>query len=590
MRFIRGKQMPLNNHKGKNNKLGVMEVACACDDSYLPHAATMLCSLLENTPGPIRIHFLHGQINWMKILQLARFIRNMGAGFEDHPITDDAIHKLVTVGHFSSATYYRLLLPDILPITLNKVLYLDCDLIIRKPIDTLWNYDLGNSLFGAVEDMVPDEHKIQLGMLPDAPYFNSGVMLFNLKEWRKRAFNKNVIELIFNHPNQFPFVDQDGLNISAGGDWTSLPKTWNVLHQYFFVPGYRARYADVIADPAIVHFTGEGQGLKPWQIGKYRHPYSLEYHKYRYLTPWNRYKHEDSVKKTIKQVIKKDVKKVLRRLSTNKLIYRINNYIYRTADFIRLSGWHKTKKLFRHPYSMTIDEIKMLFPGETVLAGPFVDMRYINTENIGSTISPKLLGTYEIELGDIIEEICSGHYSTIVDIGCAEGYYAVGFALRIPGLKMYAYDIDPKARGLCREMAETNGVADRVEISDFFTMRSLQTITPKENGLIFCDCEGAEEDIFYNDGANFNKLIKNFDLLIEIHDFNRPRVSGYIHDLFSTSHDVQVVYSVPDSMRPIVFGCPVFTDEKRDLQVKLMAELRTGIMQWFYLKRKNLPI
>ena len=74
-----------------------------------------------------------------------------------------------------------------------------------------------------------------------------------------------------------------------------------------------------------------------------------------------------------------------------------------------------------------------------VLYGPFKGMTYPDSTSIGSVWLPKMLGIYESELHDILEEICSKNYSTIINIGAGEGYYAVGLALRIPTSMIYAF-------------------------------------------------------------------------------------------------------------------------------------------------------
>lgn len=105
-----------------------------------------------------------------------------------------------------------------------------------------------------------------------------------------------------------------------------------------------------------------------------------------------------------------------------------------------------------------------LFRDLTVLHGPFKEMKYPVFDSVGSGLYPKLIGSYERELGGVIEIICRQEYSEIIDIGCAEGYYAVGCSMRMPGAKVFAYDTSDKARRLCAEMARLNNVHDKIEI------------------------------------------------------------------------------------------------------------------------------
>jgi lipopolysaccharide biosynthesis glycosyltransferase len=219
-----------------------MDVVTACDETYLPHAATMLCSLLVNNTGLTKIHLLHNGIRKGELKLLEKFLNKYGAEFEDIEIHDGVLSSLKITRYFNSVIYFRLLLPEILPVSLHKVLYLDCDLIVRKPIDALWNIDLNDHLLAAVEDNVISKQKEQLGLPQSFKYFNSGVLLINLDKWRRQSFHIKVVEFIKNNPNKLTFPDQDGLNVVADGNWINLPTTWNVQHAYFFRPGYPIRF------------------------------------------------------------------------------------------------------------------------------------------------------------------------------------------------------------------------------------------------------------------------------------------------------------------------------------------------------------
>ena len=99
----------------------------------------------------------------------------------------------------------------------------------------------------------------------------------------------------------------------------------------------------------------------------------------------------------------------------------------------------------------------------TVMAGPFSGMRYIES-SIGSALIPKLLGIYERELAPCIEEICRNRPELVVDLGAAEGYYAVGLARRLPDSRIIAFELEELGRRDLLRLAQLNGVADRVEI------------------------------------------------------------------------------------------------------------------------------
>ena len=105
---------------------------------------------------------------------------------------------------------------------------------------------------------------------------------------------------------------------------------------------------------------------------------------------------------------------------------------------------------------------------------------------LGSALVPKLIGSYECELHALVEQLCRIQYSQVVDVGCAEGYYAVGFAMRMPGSKVFKRLIATIERGnFCREMADFNGVSDRVYVSGKCTSEDLIRLLVQGRGLVF---------------------------------------------------------------------------------------------------------
>ena len=153
--------------------------------------------------------------------------------------------------------------------------------------------------------------------------------------------------------------------------------------------------------------------------------------------------------------------------------------------------------------------------GHTILDGPFRGMKY----PIGSLLSrhgiPIIFGTYELELHQIIEEVVSNHYDKIIDIGCAEGYYAVGLALRTD-VEVHAFDCEPRERSYCRRMARENNVAVRVHVKSWCSEDTLKRLAVGRC-LIISDCEGFEASLF---SSSLVAALKNSDLIIELHQID----------------------------------------------------------------------
>ena len=218
--------------------------------------------------------------------------------------------------------------------------------------------------------------------------------------------------------------------------------------------------------------------------------------------------------------------------------------------------------------------------GLIVLDGPFAGMRYV-PQAAGSSLLPKLLGCYEAELHPTLASIISSDYRQVVDVGCAEGYYAVGLAMRIPDARVFAFDIDKRAQRLCKDLAEANGVADRVLVAGECTGEQLAALLD-DRTLVICDCEGCELAVL-NPGEVPNLSLS--DVLVELHDFIDGSISQTIISRFGPTHDIALI----DTSERDPSGWPVlesFNDADRRVAV---AEFREEKMQWAYMRSRRHP-
>jgi len=215
--------------------------------------------------------------------------------------------------------------------------------------------------------------------------------------------------------------------------------------------------------------------------------------------------------------------------------------------------------------------------------GPFRGMLYPDRKAIGSSYAPKILGCYERELHPIIERITNTQYSTVIDVGCAEGYYAVGLALKIPDAKVYAFDTDPQARAQCDKMAAINGVGDRLVIGAMFTATELSVFDFGKKGLILCDSEGYEKQLFT---CNAVANLHGHDALIELHDHVDPEISALICQRFEKTHDIMRVESIDDYKKSRTYHYDELSGYGQELKRVLLGEFRNAIMEWYFLTPK----
>ena len=216
--------------------------------------------------------------------------------------------------------------------------------------------------------------------------------------------------------------------------------------------------------------------------------------------------------------------------------------------------------------------------------GPFKGMKYPNFESAGSAIYPKLLGSYEKEINEYCENIIDGKYSEILDVGCAEGYYAVGLAIKNSKTRIFAYDTSEIARRLCREMAVLNNVSEQIIIGKEFTTDSLAEFKFTGKGLIICDCEGYEKELFTVQNI---RNISNCDLIIETHDFKDINISTYLTKLFKETHEVKSIKSVDDVQKALTYDFPILNKQTLEEKKYILREGREGIMEWLICTAKN---
>lgn len=172
--------------------------------------------------------------------------------------------------------------------------------------------------------------------------------------------------------------------------------------------------------------------------------------------------------------------------------------------------------------------------GLTVQGGPFQGMAYI-AEAAGSLFGPKILGSYELELAHIFRQL--DRYETFVDVGCAEGYFAVGALVAAPHLRTMAFDLDPRARKLCAALAETNEVADRLQVGELCRPQDLSRLAGPKT-LIMIDIEGAETSLL---GSTPAEALRECDVVVETHYTAGGCTLEFLHTYFASTHDLTII-------------------------------------------------
>jgi hypothetical protein len=221
-----------------------------------------------------------------------------------------------------------------------------------------------------------------------------------------------------------------------------------------------------------------------------------------------------------------------------------------------------------------------LIKTDVILHGPFKGMTYRNDRFCCSAIPPKLLGSYEREIHPWLEEIVRKRYDGVIDVGCAEGYYAVGLAWRMKGTPVYAYDISEQARTQCRALADANGLGSQVEIRSYCDPEELGRVVAGRRFLVIADCEGYEKTLFAE--SNLPQLAQS-DILVEVHDFMDITILPYLRELFARTHVIQEVESLDDLRKLDRYEYPELEGLSIHDRYRQIAEWRQRIMVWMYM-------
>lgn len=277
-----------------------MNVVYASNDNYARHLAVSLYSLLEHNREASDIHAyilsmgLSGQTRARLKTVADAFGRKLTV-IELGDLKERFSYKVDT-GGFDLSIMARLFIGEVLPEEADRVLYLDCDTVVLTSLKSLWEKDLGTFMLGAVmEPTIYPSVKEEIGLLPEAPYFNSGVLLIDLKRWREENAQKQLLDFYCSMGGKLFAGDQDTINGALKGRIKPLSPRYNFFTNYrYFRYGHLVRLSPVYGNltkkgflqakkhPAILHFMGDE---RPWKQGNRNH-YRRVYEHYLSLTPW----------------------------------------------------------------------------------------------------------------------------------------------------------------------------------------------------------------------------------------------------------------------------------------------------------------
>ena len=276
-----------------------LHIVLASDNNYAEFIAVVLVSLFVKNKefSNITVHILSNVISQENQERLKTHIPKEKGEIYFYDISN--LEKMLGIkvpDTIAVSAYARLFIPSILPADIDRILYVDCDTLICSSLKSLWTITINNNLIAGVIDPLPNHiPKIKIGIEEDTPYFNSGVLLINLKLWREENLQQQFLTFLYRHNGHVHHHDQGIINAVCDGRKRIIHPKFNVMstfysHKYSVMnscntPFYSEK--DIVnakMNPVIIHFTEDFYN-RPW-IKNSKHPCLSLYKKYHDMTAW----------------------------------------------------------------------------------------------------------------------------------------------------------------------------------------------------------------------------------------------------------------------------------------------------------------
>jgi lipopolysaccharide biosynthesis glycosyltransferase len=274
-----------------------IHVCLTFNECYAPHASALIVSIIENKNEEDQFVFyiLADRLSILTQQQITSLYQDSNCEFHLIEVSDELFQNLPSL-YGSHSTYLRLLIGSILPQNLSKILYLDSDMIVTRSLSQLYNTDITDKYAAVVAEGIGGTLYPFL-LHVHYPFFNAGMILFNLDKFRSENLEAVMLFQCFNLKEHLKFADQEVLNKVFHGDVVFMPLNWNTI---LFTPKTRKRYFKMlkkygakycytdeeidssVKQPFIIHFASK---KKPWMFGCC-HPFRKLYWKYLKRTPF----------------------------------------------------------------------------------------------------------------------------------------------------------------------------------------------------------------------------------------------------------------------------------------------------------------
>lgn len=282
----------------------IAHIVYASDDGFAEILGVSLVSLFENSRDmrEIRVYVLDSGIsehNRERIEEVCiRYQRTLPVWLKARNIAEE-LGMRVAADRGSLSQFARLFVASDLPADLEKVLYLDCDIIFCQSVSLLWNLDMHGKTIAALNDAFSRHYRANIGLEPEDVMFNSGVMLINLSRWKEQKVEERLLKFIEGKQGKIQQGDQGALNAVLSHDTYCFHPRFNSV-TIFYDFNYREmliyrkpagkfyteeQIHEAVENPVVVHFTTSFLSKRPWMKGC-QHRYCDRWRKYKEMSPW----------------------------------------------------------------------------------------------------------------------------------------------------------------------------------------------------------------------------------------------------------------------------------------------------------------
>lgn len=304
-----------------------IHIGIAFDQHYADQFYALLASMASSNKGEkLFIHAIVTDLPEATKANIEAIVASEQFKIQFYAINKQDLEKYILTGKWTLAVYYRLFFPIYLKGIVERIIYLDTDILVVNRLGALFQTDMEHFPVAAVYDNYVQK-QTQIGVDKEGEYFNSGMMLIDLPMWNGQKISERCFDYLSKYPERIKFVDQCALNAVLKDNWLKLPYTYNCLTSYIPRDLNQSQKNGFLTDIVIFHFTLE----RPW-IYLNKHPFRKLY--YQYLKQYSVSKY--------KFISDFEISKIPQRLKLNFIEWYLGNAMMRGC-------WNKIKTVFKIP-------------------------------------------------------------------------------------------------------------------------------------------------------------------------------------------------------------------------------------------------